>query len=604
MSDKCTPDNIKLAMFEQANHITTKIDERIKTSMNTVLRLIPDGGVVPRDANNGVVIMSEAYQASVAYNTADHSQRPLEAPGYSHTDDFKARTQAGTTGLFNNFSNQFDTIGGRYTLESSQGYRIRKPEDKYLFVDTRVYDARDLARLGLNHVKAVFEFEQRNLTQWSMRNFEDNLRNLVIEHGEANAAIIDKDQFNVTKGGWQAPPVKRLSIHFLQEYSDYIKAEMRGKGMMVPDGWMFTIEAPVEDWIEAVIADKKARDITGTQYANEQFSDTEGPLRGRKFGVYGNIKCYFTETPLRGYFKKVSTVGGKDNFEFVQVYDTINVKGENGGTVAVTNHDYRKSSIVVDGVRYDMCTLIPHIDPRSFKRFGLVKPVKPVGEANMGVNMQIKFIDGAYIPFNEDNNKGKWITNHEFRFLSVYPELSGYIAYRSSERPSYHVDVTTINYASGPDTPATHEQFQTTGVDDRMDAECAQCDKVSEQDGSCVEPGAEAASVLALSPAGAVTTISRGANYSVKLLVRRTGGVAACSVNYATANGTAAAGSDYTATSGVLTWAAGDTAPKEITVPMLAAATDGQTLTVTISGEVGATILTGASQATLTIDVI
>lgn len=48
-----------------------------------------------------------------------------------------------------------------------------------------------------------------------------------------------------------------------------------------------------------------------------------------------------------------------------------------------------------------------------------------------------------------------------------------------------------------------------------------------------------------------------------------TGQVPALSVSYATANGSAIAGTDYTATSGTITWAAGDVSPKTIAVPVL-----------------------------------
>jgi uncharacterized delta-60 repeat protein len=57
---------------------------------------------------------------------------------------------------------------------------------------------------------------------------------------------------------------------------------------------------------------------------------------------------------------------------------------------------------------------------------------------------------------------------------------------------------------------------------------------------------------------------------SVQIMVERTGGdTGAISVSYATADGTALAGTDYTATSGTLTWADGDLTPKSFTVPIL-----------------------------------
>jgi uncharacterized delta-60 repeat protein len=57
---------------------------------------------------------------------------------------------------------------------------------------------------------------------------------------------------------------------------------------------------------------------------------------------------------------------------------------------------------------------------------------------------------------------------------------------------------------------------------------------------------------------------------SVQVMVQRVGGdTGAISVNYATVDGTAVAGADYTATSGTLTWADGDVTPKSFTVPIL-----------------------------------
>jgi hypothetical protein len=64
-------------------------------------------------------------------------------------------------------------------------------------------------------------------------------------------------------------------------------------------------------------------------------------------------------------------------------------------------------------------------------------------------------------------------------------------------------------------------------------------------------------------------TIGEGAG-NVQLAVRRGGtGSGTASVNFATTNGTALAGYDYTATNGVVTWANGDTADKYINVQII-----------------------------------
>ena len=73
-------------------------------------------------------------------------------------------------------------------------------------------------------------------------------------------------------------------------------------------------------------------------------------------------------------------------------------------------------------------------------------------------------------------------------------------------------------------------------------------------------------------------------------------------VNYATANGTATAGSDYTSTSGTLTFSAGDTS-KTVNIPILADTVDeeNETFTFTLSSSLNAAISTSSGIATMTI---
>ena len=72
-------------------------------------------------------------------------------------------------------------------------------------------------------------------------------------------------------------------------------------------------------------------------------------------------------------------------------------------------------------------------------------------------------------------------------------------------------------------------------------------------------------------------------------------------VDYATSDGTAAAGSDYTATSGTLTFAAGETA-KTVPVPVLDDDHDegSETLTLTLSNPSGAYLADGSATGTIT----
>ncbi|MFA4905196.1 MAG: Calx-beta domain-containing protein [Candidatus Margulisiibacteriota bacterium] len=88
------------------------------------------------------------------------------------------------------------------------------------------------------------------------------------------------------------------------------------------------------------------------------------------------------------------------------------------------------------------------------------------------------------------------------------------------------------------------------------------------------------------------------------ITVSRTGGsTGAVGVSYASSNGTATAGSDYTAASGTLSWASGDAASKTFTVTITDDTADepDETVTLTLSTPTGGASLGSPNPATLTI---
>lgn len=81
------------------------------------------------------------------------------------------------------------------------------------------------------------------------------------------------------------------------------------------------------------------------------------------------------------------------------------------------------------------------------------------------------------------------------------------------------------------------------------------------------------------------------------ITVERSGGESgAVSIQYSTANGTATAGQDYTATSGTLSWAAGDESSKSFTIPLLndSAAEGTETVLLTLSNPTGGASVSAA----------
>lgn len=70
-------------------------------------------------------------------------------------------------------------------------------------------------------------------------------------------------------------------------------------------------------------------------------------------------------------------------------------------------------------------------------------------------------------------------------------------------------------------------------------------------------------------------SLAQNASRAVLTVVRRDGIDGAMAVDYDTQDGTATAGSDYTAVSGTLNWASGDATPRTIEVPILGTASGG-----------------------------
>ena len=109
-------------------------------------------------------------------------------------------------------------------------------------------------------------------------------------------------------------------------------------------------------------------------------------------------------------------------------------------------------------------------------------------------------------------------------------------------------------------------------------------------------PGVISMSLTSVSVSESATTLNITATRTVA-------SVGAVSVSFATANGTASAGTDYTAASGTLNWASGETGAKTIAITILDDAIEevDESFTVTLSNPTGGATL-GAATTTVTIE--
>jgi hypothetical protein len=167
----------------------------------------------------------------------------------------------------------------------------------------------------------------------------------------------------------------------------------------------------------------------------------------------------------------------------------------------------------------------------------------------------------------------------------------------------------TLSWADG-DTAS--KMFSVTILDDRV-YEGNETFKVNLSEVTGASLGSPSSATVTMvdnetPPPGAVQLSSLSYSLSEKggtvtITATRTGGsFGAASVNYTTANGTATAGSDFTAKSGVLSWADGDSTAKrfDVTITNDSTAETPETFTVNLSGANGASLGT-PSTATVTI---
>jgi Calx-beta domain-containing protein len=121
--------------------------------------------------------------------------------------------------------------------------------------------------------------------------------------------------------------------------------------------------------------------------------------------------------------------------------------------------------------------------------------------------------------------------------------------------------------------------------------------------GTVTIAGAASATVGTLQLTEASYLVGQGTGSATITVTRADGDIGATSISYATANGTAIGGTDFTATSGTLQWASGDSAAKSFAVPISNAApfTGSKAFGVKLSNATASASMGSPSNGTVTI---
>ncbi len=190
--------------------------------------------------------------------------------------------------------------------------------------------------------------------------------------------------------------------------------------------------------------------------------------------------------------------------------------------------------------------------------------------------------------------------------VSVYYETVDNTAAAGSD---YTADSGTLTWANGNDDDKTIQIAITDDAETEGD-ESFTVELSSPTGGATLDNDVETITITANDSVNGtlgLTVSSVSVNEdagTVTLTISRTGGsTGAVSVDYATADGTAAAGSDYTSNSGTLAWEDGSEVSKDIVIDIIddADEEDAETFTLALSNATGGANL-GTSSATVTIN--
>jgi hypothetical protein len=429
-----------------------------------------------------------------------------------------------------------------------------------------------------------------DLPRRAMEQFNYSLARNVIQGGRYNTSAVNG--FITGNGFFPALPTGTLDLGTMRRLAQILRVQ----------GW----DGPFEVLISQTVFDQMRLNYKNNNgidlIATPESNETHHLGEDVQVINWGGIRWVMTDRPDRGFLKP----NADGTYTLVPVRPTTTRLGTGGGVVVDVNEDYFNCYTICEGVRYEVYEVSYYVHPRAANRQAFAMPqVANKSFMNNLFNFSVRMIDGAFIPCNIDNFKFLFRLLHAYAFESTYPELMGAVVHRVAPEQIF-LNTPTCN-SEGTPTPATVNPYIPVPIrsngcndDDRTD-DCAYnapgwlLPQPTEQN---PDP-ANVVGELEFYNEGPLIT---GQNQTVRVYVERIGGtLGAASVHLATADGTAAAGTDYTAENATLNWADGEAGRKYLDVPISAVVGTGKSFTVVRSSATGST-WNGATSVTVTID--
>lgn len=445
-------------------------------------------------------------------------------------------------------------------------------------------------------VAATIQTLREKLPQFAKEHFANELLRQVIRFSTRKYSMGAGNPVSTNSPNFPSIPTGGLNIGILRVIENTMRANGWDKGSQTPmvNGRPALQVYAGRDSIEFAITQRKIQKKIIVQQGTTTVSDPTFGTTEVSEGIQ------FIENPLppRGYVVRKST----GQYEFREIPPFLTRAGVEG-IVPDDNPNYHSSFVNVGGEQKLVLEVGFIIHPSAMERqaMGSVPTVdgkSVTGKFNFEVNM---VPDWAIVP-PECNKDGFWI---QYRMLHAYapfpfnPELMTAFLYIAAT-PQVIIVNPTDSFVAPANEPVGMEAFLPPQPEG-----CLPCDDAA------VVRDPVPPTCTDLFPANGVGVmrfrqltfdVSEDAG-SLTIVVERVGGnTGAATVAYHTTAGTAIAATNYTTTTGTLSWADGEFGKKSFNVPILAAAgdDDGKQFTVVIDTPTGAALGTPAT-ATVTI---
>lgn len=440
------------------------------------------------------------------------------------------------------------------------------------------------------HTEAYIAMLRGDLPRRAMEQFCYSLGRQVINGGRYNMSAVAG--FSATAGAFPAIPTGTLDLGMVRRLFQVLRVQ----------GWDGKAEVLISEEAFNQMRLKYKQNNSVELVATLESNETHHLGEDVTAYEWGGIRWVITDRPERGWLKK----NANGSYSLVPVRPTVVRAGTGEGVVVDVNEDYFRGYTFCDGVKHALYEVSYFAHPRAATREAFAMP-KVSGKAfsNTMFNFDVRMIDGAFIPCNEDNFKFYFRILHAYAFESLYPELMGAILHCVAPEPIY-VNTPPSDPSVEPTASITPQTPALPRTDD-----CAKSDKqdtcTSDQPGYLLpEPtqtNPDPANIVGNLEFYNEGPLSTGPGQTVRIYVERVGGtLGAASVHLATVNGTASAGTDYTAETADLAWADGEAGRKFMDIPITPdVAATGKAFTVLRSSVTGAT-WTGGTSVTVEID--